>query len=203
MIRILLAHDGELLRAAVAALLSKEADFAVVAQVAHGGDLVPAALRHRPHVIILDHDLPGAEILGYDRLWESIPVTCRMLVLLDSRRPAELEPPLLEHSDRLGFLSKTTSPARLVAGIRRVAAGETVLDAALAVAALRARRCPFTVREREVLALAADGLPPTEIAVRTCLSVGTVRNYLSRAMAKTAARTRIEAIRIAQEAGWL
>jgi two-component system, NarL family, response regulator DesR len=202
-IRILLAHEGELLRAAVAALLTEEADFTVVAQLANGGDLVPATLRHRPNVIVLDYDLPGADLLEYGRLWELIPPTCRMLVLLDSSRPTNLASPLLDHSDRLGFLSKATSPARLVAGIRRVAAGETVLEPALAVAALRARHCPFTVREREVLALAADGLPATDVAARTGLSVGTVRNYLSRAIAKTGARTRIGAIRIAQESGWL
>jgi two-component system response regulator DesR len=78
-----------------------------------------------------------------------------------------------------------------------------VLDTEVAVAALTAGDNPLTDREREVLRLALDGAPAKEIAKNLYLSTGTVRNYLSRILDKTGARTRIEAIRIAQEAGWI
>ncbi|MFD0890632.1 response regulator transcription factor, partial [Streptosporangium algeriense] len=87
--------------------------------------------------------------------------------------------------------------------VRRVAAGERVIDAELAVAALHARENPLTARELEVLKVAAEGEPVNEIAKRLFLSGGTVRNYLSRILAKMGARTRVEAVTIAQEAGWL
>jgi two-component system, NarL family, response regulator DesR len=87
-------------------------------------------------------------------------------------------------------------------GIRRLYRREPVLDADLVVAALRTRS-PLTPQEVRVLQAAAEGWPVKEIARKLGLSPGTVRNYLSRVIAKTGARTRIEAVHIAQQAGWV
>ena len=94
-------------------------------------------------------------------------------------------------------------PAEVVDCIRQVAGGARFIDPVLAVAALAAPRNPLTAREQEILRVAASGLPSVEIAAQLHLSAGTVRNYLSVIMNKTGARNRLEAVHIAQEAGWL
>jgi two-component system response regulator DesR len=102
----------------------------------------------------------------------------------------------------VGFLGNDVPPQRVVDGVRRLARGEPVVDAELVVAALN-KESPLTARETEVLEIAADGSPVVEIAARVGLSPGTVRNHLSRIAGKTGARTRIEAVRIARDAGWI
>jgi two-component system response regulator DesR len=98
----------------------------------------------------------------------------------------------------------TDSPAGfLVEAIRQMAAGGRVLDPGLAFSVAGSRPSPLTLREAEALRAAAKGFTTTEISVSLCLTVGTVRNYLSRAIAKLGARNRVEAIRIADESGWL
>jgi two-component system response regulator DesR len=102
-----------------------------------------------------------------------------------------------------GFLVKNTPAAELITAIRRVAAGERVIDPDLAVAALEIPPNPLTPRETEVLRRYAQGADPREIAAALYLSYGTVRNYLASAMTKLDARNRVDAMRIATQAGWL
>jgi len=103
----------------------------------------------------------------------------------------------------VGYIVLDTSPVRVIEAIRQVAQGDAVLDAEVAVALLTAVENPLTAREREILAIVAEGPPVSEIASRLYLATGTVRNNISRILAKTGARTRLEAYRIAQEAGWV
>jgi two-component system, NarL family, response regulator DesR len=126
-----------------------------------------------------------------------------VLILLDRQSGAGVSRSLARLAPRVGFLGTETSPYDLVESVRQMARGEPVLDAEVAVAALTADENPLTDRECEVLRMALDGAPAKEIAQRLYLSAGTVRNYLSRILAKTGARSRIEAIRIAQDAGWI
>jgi two-component system response regulator DesR len=101
------------------------------------------------------------------------------------------------------FLVKDSPAQELAAAIRRVLAGEQVIDPGLAAAALSAGPNPLSPRERDVLAASADGATITDIAARLHLSEGTVRNYLSAAIGKVGARNRIEAVRSAEVQGWL
>ncbi|MEU1607977.1 response regulator transcription factor [Micromonospora matsumotoense] len=126
-----------------------------------------------------------------------------LLVLVEQRRAGRLGHVLAEHGHRIGFLSRDVPPGRIVDGVRQLAEGRVVLDPDLVVAALEVADSPLTNREREVLDVVAEGHPVQEIADRLVLSAGTVRNHLSRIMAKTGARTRWEAVRIARESGWL
>jgi two-component system response regulator DesR len=128
---------------------------------------------------------------------------CAALVTLDRRSSAAIGPELVKLVPRVGLIATDATPTVLLDGVRRLYRGEAVLDVELAVAALTAKENPLTDREREVLRLARDGAPTKEIARRLYLSAGTVRNYLARIVAKTGARTRLEAIRIAQDAGWI
>lgn len=200
-IRVFLVVDASLVRGALAALLSGEDDIEVVAGMGVGDRVVPTAVRHRPDVAILDVDLGGPEMLSVaSTLHQRLP-ECRQIVLLTARRPGlvvrALDLPVT------GAVDTNAQPRRLVSTIRQVAKGKKVIDPALAVAAVGVTGSPLTPRELTVLELAADGASPSEIAQRLFLSRGTVCNYLSRILTKLHARTRIDAIRIARESGWI
>lgn len=200
-IRVLLAEDMHMVRGALVALLSHEPDIEIVAEVERGDLIVPAALRVRPDVAVLDIDLPGMDGLSAAQLLYSRMPRCRVLMLTGLAQPGALRRALAARA--CGFIAKDAPPARLAESIRRVAAGERVIEAAVAVAALSLADNPLTPREQDVLRLAAEGLPAAAIGEHLYLTPGTVRNYLSRILAKVGARTRIEAIRIADDSGWL
>ncbi|MGW6495131.1 response regulator transcription factor [Nonomuraea angiospora] len=201
MVRVLLAEDMLLLREALVELLRLHDGIDVVAQVSSGPEIVAAAERHRPDVAVIDIDLPGMDgITAAAALNDRLP-GCRVLILTALSRPGELRRAL--DARVAGFVPKDIRPGDLVAAIRTVAAGGEVVDPALAMTALRAPESPLTQRETEVLRLSATGAQPLEIAERLFLTYGTVRNYLTSAVAKLGARNRIDAIRIASEAGWL
>ncbi|GAA0371131.1 response regulator transcription factor [Actinoallomurus spadix] len=201
MIKVLLADDHAVVRGALAALLSLEPDLEVVAEVDAGDQVLPAVLRHRPDVAVLDVDMPGADGLSAAAaVHEQVP-ECRTLMLTGHGKPGHLRRALAAHAG--GFLLKTAPPDELVAGIRAVAAGRRVLDPNLALTAWDLADDPLTPRETDVLRLAAEGADATEIAARLHLSAGTVRNYLTAVVDKLNARNRTDAVRIAREAGWI
>lgn len=200
-IRVLLAEDQGMMRGALALLLGLEADIEVVAQVGAGDRIVEAALLHRPDVALLDIELPG--ISGLDaaaELREQTP-DCRVLILTTFGRPGYLRRAM--EAGAAGFLVKDGPVEELAEAIRRVLAGETVVDPALAAAALGAGPNPLTARERDVLNASVDGATVADIAARLHLSESTVRNYLSSAIGKTGTRNRMEAMREARQQGWL
>ncbi|WP_327048076.1 response regulator transcription factor [Microbispora sp. NBC_01189] len=201
MIRVLLAEDMHMIRAALTALLRLESDLDVVAEVTRGDEIVPAALRVRPDVAIVDIDLPVLDgITAAARLREVLP-SCRVLVLTALGRPGQVRRALSAGIE--AFLVKDAPGDRLADAIRRTAAGLRVLDAELVASAMEYGESPLTPREATVLREAARGASAEEIAARLHLSAGTVRNYLTGAITKTGARTKIDAVRIAEDAGWL
>ncbi|GAA5006620.1 response regulator transcription factor [Streptomyces hyderabadensis] len=200
-VRVLLAEDQGMMRGALALLLGLEADIEVVAQVAAGDEIVPAALAHRPDIALLDIELPGQS--GLDaaaELRERAP-GCRVLILTTFGRPGYLRRAM--EAGAAGFLVKDGPVEELADAIRRVLAGETVVDPALAAAALSAGPSPLTARECDVLRASADGATVADIAAVLHLSESTVRNYLSAAIGKTGTRNRTEALRAARGQGWL
>jgi two-component system response regulator DesR len=201
MIRLLLAEDQGMMRGALALLLGLEPDMQVVAQVERGDAVVAAALEHRPDVALLDIEMPGTS--GLDaavQLRRELP-SCRVVILTTFGRPGYLRRAM--EGGAKGFLVKDAPVEELAGAIRRVLAGETVIDKELAAAALTAGPNPLTDREREVLAAAADGATIADVALALHLSESTVRNYLSAAIGKTGTRNRIEAVRAARTQGWL
>jgi two-component system response regulator DesR len=201
MIRVLLADDQSMVREALATLLGLEDDIEVVAQVGRG-DAVPAAAREcRPDVAVLDIEMPGMTgIEAAGVLREQLPAV-KLVIVTTFGRPGYLRRAMESGAD--AFLVKDAPAAQLADAVRRVLAGERVIDPTLAAAALAEGPDPLTGREREVLTAAGDGSVNAEIAHRLLLSEGTVRNYLSTAIQKTGARNRAEAVRIAREKGWL
>jgi two-component system response regulator DesR len=201
MISILLAEDTAILRDTLVAVLDLETDMQVVAQVANGDEILPAARRWQPDIAILDIDLPGQDgLTAAGQLAVDLP-ECRVLILTALAQPANLRTALA--ANVAGFLAKDTPAVDLIRAIRDIAGGARVIDPGVALAALDARPSPLTPRETDVLRLQADGLDPREIAARLFLSHGTVRNYLASATDKLGARNRIHAIRIAAENEWL
>jgi two-component system response regulator DesR len=203
-IRVLLGARDTLFCGALAAVLASQADLRVVAELARTDEVPAAANRHRPEVAVLDGRLPGTVTIG--ELCRSLRRTspeCRPLVLLDRGGTGALGRSLTSLAPWLGLLATDAVPADLVEGVRQLTRGEQLVDAGLAAAARAARENPLTDRECDILRLIRYGAPPKEIAGKLDLSVGTVRNHLSRSVAKTGARTRLDATRIAQDAGWI
>jgi two-component system response regulator DesR len=200
-IKVLLAEDQGMMRGALALLLDLEADIEVVAQLADGEAILGAALEARPDVAVLDIELPGRSGLeAAAELRERLP-QCRVLIVTTFGRPGYLRRAM--EAGASGFLVKDGPVEELAAAIRRVLAGERVIDPALAAAALSAGPNPLTRREQDVLTAAVDGAMVSDIARRLHLSPATVRNYLSSAIGKTQTRNRMEAVRAARRNGWL
>ncbi|MGW1410526.1 response regulator [Streptomyces sp. NPDC002403] len=201
MIRLLLAEDQSMVREALAALLGLEPDIEVVAQVARGDEVLAAAREHDIDVALLDIEMPGMTgIEAAAVLRRELPAV-KVVVVTTFGRPGYLRRAMESGAD--AFLVKDAPASQLAAAVRKVLAGERVIDPTLAAAALADGASPLTDRERDVLRTAADGSTNAEIATALHLSQGTVRNYLSMAIQKLAARNRAEAVRIAREKGWL
>jgi two-component system response regulator DesR len=200
-IRVLIAEDMHMIRGALVALLSLEDDMEVVAELERGDQIVDTALRTRPDVAVVDIDLPGMDgLTAADQLHQRLP-ECRTLVLTGLSQPGNLLRALTVHVR--GFIVKDAPAETLADGVRRVSKGERVIDPELVAAALETGSSPLTARETDVLRAAESGVPTEQIATRLSLSPATVRNYLSNAISKVGGRNRINAIRIARNAGWL
>ncbi len=199
--RVLLAEDQAMVRGALAALLELDPDVRVVAQVARGDEVLAAARAHRPDVALLDIEMPGLDGLAATAALTAALPGCRVVVLTTFGRSGYLRRAM--ENGAAGFLLKDAPSSELVGSLRRVVAGERVVDPGLAAQALSDGDNPLTERERDVLRTAGDGAPVDDVARRLFLSPGTVRNHLSAAIRKTGTRTRIEAVLAAERRGWL
>jgi two-component system response regulator DesR len=201
MIRVLIAEDQGMVRGALASLLSLEHDIEVVAQVARGDEVLPAAQAAQPDIALLDIEMPGQTGLdAAEELASALP-SCRVLILTTFGRPGYLRRAM--EGGAYGFLLKDAPASELAFAIRRALTGERVVDPGLAAAALSQGECPLTPREHEVLAASRDHATVAELAKALYLSHGTVRNHLSSVMQKLDARNRADAVRLAEERGWL
>ena len=201
MIRVLIAEDQSMVRGALRALLELEEDITVVAEVGRGDEVLAAAREHTPDVALLDIEMPGRDGIEAARELAAELPGVRPVVLTTFGRPGFLRRAM--EVGAAGFLVKDAPVAELARAIRAVVAGERVIDRELAAAALAIGATPLSAREADVLREAADGATVADISRRLFLSEGTVRNYLSSAIGKTGARTRVEAARVAADKGWL
>lgn len=201
MISVLIAEDQAMVRGAIASLLALEDDIEVVAEVGRGDDALDRARTLRPDVALLDIEMPGLDgLAAAAELARELPET-RTLILTTFGRPGFLRRAI--ETGVGGFMLKDAPADQLAGAIREVNAGRRVIDPGLAAAAIADGVSPLTDREHDVLAAAATHATAAEIAASLYLSEGTVRNYLSAAIRKLDARNRAEALRIAEEKGWL
>jgi two-component system, NarL family, response regulator DesR len=200
-IRVLLAEDQTMLRGALAALLDLEPDITVIAQAANGHEALKLVRVHTPDVLVTDIEMPektGLELAADLKLFDS---KTRVIILTTFARPGYLRRAL--DTGARGYLLKERPASELAEAIRRVHSGLRAIDPALAAEAWSADADPLSDRERQILQRAGDGRSSAEIATELRLSEGTIRNYLSEAIAKLGAANRIDAARIARSRGWL
>ncbi len=199
--RIMIAEDQTMVRQALVALLELEPDIEVIAQAADGNEAVAMARKHQPEVAVLDIEMPGLTGIEVAGELKRGGFEGKIVIVTTFDRPGYLRAAMAAGAS--GFLLKDAPAADLAAAIRRVAAGERVVDQSLAAAALAQGESPLTERETEVLAASAGHDAIAVIAARLHLSNGTVRNHLSAAIQKLGARNRAEAVELAQQKGWL
>ena len=200
-IRILIADDQALVRGALATLLGLEPDIEVVAQTGSGRAVAALAREHAVDVALLDIDMPGKDGLTTTAELSAANLGCRVLIVTTFGRPGYLSRAV--EAGASGFLVKDTPPEELAEAIRRIHAGGRVIDPTLAQELVILGPDPLSAREKDVLRLAGRGADARTIAATLFLGEGTVRNYLSSAIAKTQARNRTEAARTAETNGWL
>jgi two-component system response regulator DesR len=200
-ISIVLADDQAMLRGAVAAWLDLEPDMKVVGAAGDGDEAIRVVAATRPDICLMDIQMPGMDGLEATRALRSVSPGTRVLIVTTFARPGYLRAAL--DAGAHGFVVKDASVEQLADAIRRVHAGLRVVDPVLAEMSLFEGANPLTDRERQILRLAADGRDAPAIAAEVFLSSGTVRNNLSAAIGKLGASNRSQAVRIAQEKGWL
>lgn len=201
MIRVLLAEDMDIVRAALVALIDLESDIEVVASVERGDRVLDELVRTRPDVAVLDVEMPGADGVSVARRIRETDPRVRIMILTALGRPSTVRGAL--EAGVSGFVLKNAPAAELIEGIRAIAQGQRVLHPELAAAAVQLGMSPLTPRECAVLERLADGASVKEVANTLFLSEGTVRNYLTSIVDKLGARSRVDAVRIAQTNGWI
>lgn len=200
MIRVLLADDEGMIRAALAALLRLEDDIDVIAECADGEQAVAEATRLRPDVCLLDLEMPGLDgVEVSEALRRTVDTRC--IIVTRHARPGVLRRALA--SGVAGFLPKSRDADEVAAIIRRVADGARYVDPEIAADALGDERPPLTDRELDVLRAGRRGETTGQIARTLSLAPGTVRNHISAILAKLAVATRQQAVLLAEERGWI
>jgi two-component system response regulator DesR len=201
MIRILIAEDQALVRGALAALLGLEADFEVVGLAADGREALALCRQLAPDIVLTDIEMPHMTGLELATCLAEAGLASRVVIVTTFARSGYLRR-ALEAGVR-GYLLKDAPAENLAAAIRIVHGGGRAIAPELALESWSAGQDPLSDRERQVLRLAGEGKTSGEIAKLVHLSEGTVRNYLSEAISKLNAGNRIEAYRMARNAGWL
>jgi len=200
MIRVLIADDEAMIRSALAALLRLEADIDVVAECSDGQQALAEALRTTPDVCLLDLEMPGLDgVEAAARLTRALPTRC--IVITRHARPGVLRRALAAGVS--GFLPKSRDAAEVADVIRSVAAGRRYVDPEVAADALSDERSPLTDRELDVLRAGRRGETTGQIARALSLAPGTVRNHASAIIGKLSVSTRQQAVRLAEERGWI
>jgi two-component system response regulator DesR len=200
-IRVLLAEDQAMVRGALAALLELEPDIQVIAQAANGREAERLTREMKPDVVVTDIEMPEWTGLEFAAALKDSGSKASVIMLTTFARPGYLRRAL--DAGARGYLLKDRPASELAQAIRRVHAGLRAIDPELAVEAWNADADPLNDRERTILQRAGDGKSSAEIAADLRLSEGTVRNYLSEAIAKLGAANRVDAARIARQRGWL
>ena len=200
-IRVMLAEDQTMLRGALAALLELESDIRVVGQASNGREAHRLARELTPDIVVTDIEMPEMTGLELASLLKESESKSKVIILTTFARPGYLRRAL--EAGARGYLLKDRPASELAESIRRVHAGLRAVDPALAAEAWSADEDPLSDRERQILQRAGDGRSSAEIAAELRLSEGTVRNYLSEAIAKLGAANRVDAARIARARGWL
>ena len=197
--KILLAEDQAMVRGALAALLGMEPGF-VITQAEDGNHALQFLRQENFDVFLTDIEMPGRSGLELAQWLQQQQTRTRIIIITTFGRAGYIRRAV--DMGVSGFLLKDAPSEELIHAIYRVMEGKRVIDGELALMAL-GEVDPLNDRERRALRLAAEGKTTADIATTLCLSEGTIRNYLSEAIAKLHATNRVDAARIAHQKGWL
>ncbi len=200
MTKILIAEDQAMVRGALSALLSLEDDIEVVAEAANGQEALALTQQIDIDIVLTDIEMP---LMTGIELAEKLATTkpeLKTIIMTTFSRAGYIKRAL--KCGVMGFILKEADSEELVEAVKNVSEGKKVFNAELALTALDDND-PLSEKERKALKLASDGLKTAEIAEQLFLSQGTIRNYLSEAIAKLNATNRVDAARIARQKGWL
>lgn len=200
MIRIIIAEDQRLLRGAMASLLGLEDDIEVVGEAGDGEEALQLIGKLQPDVCLMDIEMPKLSGLDVAERLKAEDSPCKIVILTTFARPGYFERGV--KAGIQGYLLKDEPAEKLAESIRRVMQGHREVSPELVFGSLREEN-PLTAREQEILRLAAGGSSANEIAETLHLSYGTVRNYISETLGKLAVKSRIEAVKLAEEKGWI
>lgn len=200
-IKVVLAEDQTMVRGALATLLELEPDIRVIGQAPNGREAHKLVCQLHPDVLVTDIEMPEMTGLEIASLLQQQESRTRVVILTTFARPGYLRRAL--DTGARGYLLKDRPASELAEAVRRVHRGLRAIDPDLAAEAWNADPDPLSDRERHILQRAGDGRSSAEIAHELHLSEGTVRNYLSEAIAKLGAANRTDAARIARTRGWL
>ncbi len=201
MIRVLLAEDQALLLGALAALLRLEPDLDVVGQARNGREALELCSTLKPDIVLTDIEMPLMTGLELASALAEQGASTKVMIVTTFARTGYLRRAL--GAGVRGYLLKDAPAEALAEAIRTVHAGGRAIAPELALESWSGVQDPLSERERQVLRLAGEGKRSADIALQLHLSEGTVRNYLSEAISKLNANNRVEAFRLARDAGWL
>lgn len=200
-IRVLIAEDQALVLGALSALLKLEADLEIVGLAGNGQQALEMCQALRPDIVLTDIEMPLMTGLELATGLSELGLSSKVLIVTTFARSGYLRRALA--AGVRGYLLKDAPAETLAQAIRSVHGGGRVIAPELALESWSGAQDPLNERERQVLRLAGEGKTSQEIAKQIHLSEGTVRNYLSEAISKLAAGNRVEAFRLARDAGWL
>ncbi|MHA6532269.1 response regulator [Paenibacillus sp. BAC0078] len=200
MIRIVIAEDQRLLRGAMASLLELEDDIEVAGEAGDGAEALAVIERLKPDVCLMDIEMPYKSGLEVAEILKAKGYATKIIILTTFARPGYFERGV--QAGIQGYLLKDEPVDKLADAIRRVMDGHREVSPELVFGSLREEN-PLSAREQEILKLAGAGQSAGEIAGTLHLSYGTVRNYISEILNKLEVKSRIEAVRLAEEKGWI
>lgn len=200
MISIVIAEDQRLLRGAMASLLDLEDDIEVAGEAGDGAEALALIERLQPDLCLMDIEMPLMSGLEVAEILKSRGCATKIIILTTFARPGYFERGV--KAGIQGYLLKDEPVDKLAEAIRRVMGGHREVSPELVFGSLREEN-PLSDREREILKLAGAGRSAGEIASALHLSYGTVRNYISEILGKLEVKSRIEAVRLAEEKGWM
>lgn len=200
MIKVLVVEDQGLVRGAISALLGLDVQIEVIAQAQDGLEGLKVLQEHEVDIVLTDIEMPnmtGLELA--EQVIRDYP-NSKVVIMTTFSRAGYIRRAM--SMGVKGFVLKEAPSEYLVNTLKKVMVGQKVIDPELAMSALEDND-PLTEKERKALRFASEGLKTTEIAQKLFLSEGTIRNYLSEAIAKLNATNRVDAARIAKQKGWL
>ncbi|MFY8300611.1 response regulator transcription factor [Pseudoalteromonas sp. SS15] len=200
MIKVLVVEDQGLVRGAISALLGLDVQIEVIAQAQDGLEGLNALQAHDIDIVLTDIEMPNMTGLELAEQVIAKYPNSKVVIMTTFSRAGYIRRAMAMGVK--GFVLKEAPSEYLVNTLKKVMVGQKVIDPELAMSALEDND-PLSDKERKALRFASEGLKTAEIAQKLFLSEGTIRNYLSEAIAKLNATNRVDAARIAKQKGWL